>query len=154
MGVRKIQELHRIENHMHIVYTMTHQNKTFYEKEVERIIKESNIPHHHYAHTRKSKGFMEKYFAEKINLEAIAESAFMSRFHFIRVFQQIYGMTPRQYLKDMRIAKARELLLAGRPIAEVCFDVGYESLPTFSRIFKSGTGLSPKKFQEAALLNP
>ncbi len=67
----------------------------------------------------------------------------MSRFHYIRVFQQIYGVTPRQYLRDVRIAKAKKLLKKGGPVTRVCLEVGYESLPTFSNAFKRATGYAP-----------
>jgi AraC-like DNA-binding protein len=57
-------------------------------------------------------------------------------------------MTPRQYLRDLRIENARELLKKGHSVTQVCFDVGYDSLPTFSKVFKRGTGHSPKAYQK------
>ena len=80
---------------------------------------------------------MDRYYAEKIELNDLAAAAFMSRFHYVRMFQQMYGLTPRVYLRDLRIAKAKALLIEGLPITQVCFDIGYESLPTFSAAFKS-----------------
>nr|WP_281223011.1 AraC family transcriptional regulator [Photobacterium sanguinicancri] len=53
---------------------------------------------------------MEKYYAENIELNDLAKAAFMSRFHYARVFKKMYGVTPRNYLKDMRISKANALL--------------------------------------------
>ena len=132
---------------------MTKRSKTFYEQEVERLIKEDALSKHHYIYIRQSKVFMEKYHGDKIKLEQIAAAAFMSRFHYIRIFQQVYGMTPRQYLRDLRIAKAKELLKKGFSITRVCFDVGYDSLPTFSKIFKRGTGYSPKAYQDLNISN-
>lgn len=121
--------------------------KTFYEQEVDRIANEHGLPEHHYVQVRQSKAFMEKYLSEKIHLEKIAAAAFMSRFHYIRVFQQVYGLTPRQYLRDIRINKAKQLLKKGLSITHVCFEVGYDSLPTFSSAFKRGTGHSPQAYQ-------
>ncbi len=97
---------------------------------------------------------MEQYHGEKIELEEIAAAACMSRFHYIRIFEQVYGLTPRQYLRDLRIEKAKELLKRGHTVTQVCFDVGYESLPTFSKVFKRGTGYSPKAYQEINISNP
>lgn len=128
---------------------MEEQTKTFYELEVERIIRDSPLPEYYYVYVRQSKSFMENHYAEKIGLETIAASAFMSRFHFIRVFQLVYGMTPRQYLRDLRIGKAKELLKKGYGVSEVCFEIGYESVPTFSKVFKLGTGQSPKAYRES-----
>lgn len=133
---------------------MNKRPKTFYEQEVERIMKEHALPEHYYAYIRQSKAFMEKYHGDKIELDVIAAAAFMSRFHYIRIFQQVYGMTPRQYLRDLRIQKAKELLKKGYSVTSVCFDVGYESLPTFSKVFKRGTGYSPKAYQELNISNP
>jgi AraC-like DNA-binding protein len=132
---------------------MNKRPKTFYEQEVERIVKEHALPQHHYAYIRQSKAFMEKYLGDKIELNEIATAAFMSRFHYIRIFQQVYGRTPRKYLRDLRIEKAKELLKKGHSLTGVCFDVGYESLPTFSNIFKRGTGYSPKAYQELNMSN-
>ena len=129
-------------------------SKTFFEQEVERLMKDDSLPDHHYAYIRQSKAFMEKYYGEKIELEKIAAAAFMSRFHYIRIFQQVYGRTPRQYLKDLRIEKAKELLKKGNPVSQTCFDVGYSSIQTFSRIFKQGTGYSPGAYQKLNNSNP
>jgi AraC-like DNA-binding protein len=127
---------------------MTKLSKTFFEQEVERIMSDHGLPEHYYAYLRQSKAFMEKYHSDKIELDEIAAAAFMSRFHYIRIFKQVYGMTPRQYLRDLRIENARELLKKGHSVTQVCFDVGYDSLPTFSKVFKRGTGHSPKAYQK------
>lgn len=127
--------------------------KSFFEQEVDRIAKEHGLPEHHYIQVRQSKAFMEQYLSEKIELDSIAAAAFMSRFHYIRIFQKVYGLTPRQYLKDLRINKAKELIKQGMPVTQVCFEVGYDSLPTFSSAFKRGTGNSPKAYQELEISN-
>jgi AraC-like DNA-binding protein len=132
---------------------MNEPTKTFFEQEIERITREHGLPAHHYAHVRQSKVFMEKYHGDKIQLDKIAAAAFMSRFHYIRIFQQVYGRTPRQYLRDLRVEKAKDLLKKGYSITQVCFDVGYDSLPTFSKVFKRGTGYSPKAYQELNISN-
>ena len=126
---------------------------TFFEKEIDRLAKEYGLPEHHYMYVRQSKTFMEKYYSDKIELDQIAAAAFMSRFHYIRIFQQVYGMTPRQYLRDLRIKKAKELLKKGHSVTQVCFDVGYDSLPTFSKVFKRGTGYSPREYRQLNISN-
>jgi AraC-like DNA-binding protein len=128
-------------------------SKTFFEAEIERIMREHALHDHYYVQARQSKAFMDKHYNEKIGLDEIAAAAFMSRFHYIRIFQQVYGVTPRQYLRDLRIAKAKELLKQGHSVIEVCFAVGYESLPTFSKVFKRGTGHSPRAYQELNVRN-
>ena len=127
---------------------MNFKSKTFYQQQLEKIAQNHLLMEHQYVQIRQSRTFMEKYLAENIELENMAAAAFMSRFHYIRIFKQIYGITPRQHLRDLRINKAKELLKQGVPVTQVCYDVGYESLPTFSNAFKRGTGYSPKEYQK------
>ena len=126
---------------------MGNTGKTFYQQALERISRRDSHRKYLYIQIRQSKAFMDQYYGEKIELDKIAASAFMSRFHFIRMFQQVYGVTPRHYLRDVRLSRARKLLMEGAPVTGVCLDVGYESMPTFSLAFKRGTGYSPKEFQ-------
>lgn len=133
---------------------MTDKPKTFYAQEVERYAAQLALHEHQYLLIRQSKAFIEKYSAEKIELENMASAAHMSRFHYIRVFQRVYGLTPRQFLRDLRISRAKELLKAGQSVTWVCLEVGYESLPTFSSAFKRGTGYSPQAYQNLHKRNP
>lgn len=126
---------------------MTGKTKTYFEMQLDRIAKENYLPGYYYVQVRQSKAFMEKYFSEKIELEKIASAAFMSRFHYIRIFKKVYGRSPRQYLRDLRINKGKELLKRGLEISEVCNQVGYDSLPTFCNTFKKATGYSPGEYQ-------
>ena len=93
-----------------------------------------------------AKLFIDTNFADRIDLNAIADEAYFSKFHFIKQFKAIYKRTPHQYLIYVRIEKARELLQAGTPVSEVCFSVGFESLPSFSGLFKRLTGMSPSSY--------
>lgn len=128
--------------------------KTFYEQEIDRLSAQIPLYEHHYLLIRQSKAFIEASLAQPIELDEMAEVACMSRYHFIRVFQKVYGTTPRQYLRDLRIHKAKTLLKSGLPVTQVCLDVGYASLPTFSKVFKQGTGFSPKTYQLLNHRNP
>jgi AraC-like DNA-binding protein len=123
------------------------RQKTYYESEVDRIAAAYGLPEYQYRQIRQSKDFMLKFYGEKIELDQMALAACMSRFHYIRLFQHVYGITPRQFLRDIRIGKAKELFKAGHAVAEVCYEIGYESVPTFSRAFKKGTGWSPAEYQ-------
>ena len=132
---------------------MTAKKKTFYERELERLAAEQARMDHLYALIRQSKAFIDKCHTEKIELDTMAAAAFISRFHYIRIFKQVYGVTPRQYLRDLRITKAKALLQKGQPVTQVCHAVGYTSLPTFSSAFKRGTGYSPREYQKMNLRN-
>ena len=126
---------------------MSANSKTYFESEVDRFYDEKLFRPELYVQVRQSRAFMERYYTEKIKLNDLAAAAFMSRFHYVRMFQRMYGLTPRCYLKDLRISNAKKLLKKGLPITQVCFDVGYESLPTFSVVFKKCTGYTPSEYQ-------
>lgn len=126
---------------------MSESVKTYFELELDRLYSEVLFKPQFYAQVRQSKNYMEKHFAENITLNDLAAVASMSRFHYLRIFQMMYGLTPKNYLRDLRISNAKSLLIKGLPITHVCFDVGYESLPTFSTVFKKHTGYTPTQFQ-------
>jgi AraC-like DNA-binding protein len=83
-----------------------------------------------------AKLFIDNHFAEKIDLNNIADEAYFSKFHFIRLFKKIYGKSPHQYLTWVRIEKAKELLQKGESVTDVCFRVGFESVSSFTALFK------------------
>lgn len=87
-----------------------------------------------------AKLFIDTHYAEKIDLENISDEAYFSKFHFIRLFKTVYGKTPHQYLKATRIEKAKQLLREGRPVSDACFLVGFDSLSSFSGLFKRMVG--------------
>lgn len=122
--------------------------KTFYEEIIELFSKKNSANAHYFVNLRISKHFMNQKYAENIQLYDIANAAHMSCYHYIRIFQRVYGITPRKYLRDLRISKAKELLKQGVPVTTACLSVGYTSLPTFSLVFKKGTGTSPKNYQK------
>lgn len=128
--------------------------KTFYEQEIERLTAEYGLPEYQYAQVRKSKKLMDERYSEKINLEKLSREACMSRFHFIRIFRHVYGQTPRQYLRDVRILKAKKLLKSGASVSQACLGVGYGSLSTFSAAFRRGTGSSPRDYRKLHFSNP
>jgi AraC-like DNA-binding protein len=98
-----------------------------------------------------SKLFMDEHFSDNINLEEIADEAYFSKFHFIRLFRKIYGKTPHQYLTTVRIEKAKELLLTDASVTEVCFSVGFDSVSSFTGLFKRCTTLTPSAYQQQKL---
>lgn len=95
-----------------------------------------------------AKLFMDSNYANKIDVDNIADEALFSKFHFIRLFKEIYGKTPYQYLKTVRIEKALQFLKEGKTVTESCFSVGFDSLSTFSGLFKRMTGESPSGYSK------
>jgi AraC-like DNA-binding protein len=95
-----------------------------------------------------AKLFIDTHFAEKIDLDNIADEAFFSKFHFIRLFNDIYKKTPHQYLSFTRIEKAKQLLKSGLPVAQVCYAVGFESVSSFTGLFKRLVSQTPAVYQQ------
>jgi AraC-like DNA-binding protein len=100
-----------------------------------------------------AKLFIDNRYADKIDLDNISDEAYFSKFHFIRLFKTIYGKTPHQYLKYVRIEKAQQLLREDNPVSNTCFLVGFDSLTSFSGLFKRVVGISPSAYlaQQQAL---
>lgn len=96
-----------------------------------------------------AKLFIDRHFCEKINLDEIAEEASFSRFHFIRLFRQAYGDTPHQYMMSLRMREAERLMEnANLKIQDICFQVGFESIGTFTTRFTKIYGMSPRARQK------
>lgn len=93
-----------------------------------------------------AKIFIDTHYAEPIDLNNIADEANFSKFHFIKQFKYIYHKTPHQYLTSVRIGKAMELLKAGTSVSIVCYAVGFESLGSFSGLFKRIVGTTPSDY--------
>ncbi len=96
----------------------------------------------------RAKLFIDKHFDEEIDLDNIAGEARFSKFHFIKLFKAIYKKTPYQYLTIVRLEKAKILLKEGVIASHVCYAVGFDSIPSFSNLFRSKTGTSPAVYQQ------
>ena len=94
-----------------------------------------------------AKLFIDDNFAEPIDAGDIADEACYSKFHFIRTFKTIYGRTPHQHLTHVRVEKAKEMLELGTSVTDTCFAVGFDSLGSFTRLFKSRVGFTPSEYQ-------
>jgi transcriptional regulator GlxA family with amidase domain len=92
---------------------------------------------------------MDRRYADGLEIEALAHSVHFSRAHFIRSFRAAFGEPPHRYLQRRRIERAMALLRqTDRPVTEICFDVGFASLGTFSRTFSEVIGISPSAYRE------
>jgi AraC-like DNA-binding protein len=93
--------------------------------------------------------YLDTHYAQEIDLETLAQMECTSQYHLIRVFSRYFGITPRQYLINKRISAAKKLLRSGASVSDACYNVGYESLGSFSNLFRAKTGLSPSAFRRA-----
>ena len=92
--------------------------------------------------------FMNDHLASELTTEELARMFHLSPNYFTQQFKEMLGVTPIQYLKRMRLAKAKELLrVTGMSITEIASAVGME-LHYFSRLFKSSENFSPKEYRQ------
>ena len=91
---------------------------------------------------------MREHLDEPLSLKEMARIAYISPYHFNRVFHQITGLPPTKFLYAMRLEAAKRLLLmTNESVTDICFEVGYNSLGTFIRRFNELSGVSPRRFR-------
>lgn len=98
-----------------------------------------------------AKRYIDNHFTERILVRDMAKEACFSKYHFLRLFKKAYGQTPHAYLTSLRIKQAKVLLLEEESITQVCFALGFESVPSFTKLFKRHTGYSPQQYLALAL---
>ena len=91
---------------------------------------------------------MRSRLSEPLNLKGMAEIAYFSPFHFNRVFKELTGVPPIQFLYALRLQRAKELLQAtDLSVTNICLEVGYNSLGSFTNRFTELVGLSPNAYR-------
>lgn len=87
--------------------------------------------------------------SEPLTVAQLARTAGVSRYHFLRLFRDGFGETPHQYLVRVRLERARKLLAAdAASVTEVCMEVGFSSLGSFSALFAKRVGLPPSGYRK------
>lgn len=99
------------------------------------------------AHLRRARDFMDRNFAEPLDVSAMARTALMSPAHFSRKFRAAYGETPYSYLMTRRIERAKALLRRGMTVTDTCVTVGCTSLGSFSSRFTEIVGETPSQYR-------
>ena len=91
---------------------------------------------------------MDRAYARPLDVDELAGIACVSRAHFIRTFKATFGETPHRYLQRRRVERAMYLLRSSdRTVTDVCMEVGFSSLGTFSRTFRDIVGETPSQFR-------
>ena len=94
---------------------------------------------------------MDRTYAQPLDIPTLAQIAHVSEAHFIRTFRATFGETPHRYLQRRRVERAMYLLRStDRSVTEICLDVGFTSLGTFSRTFRAVVGTSPSVYRQGA----
>ena len=102
-------------------------------------------------HLLRARDAMDRAYAQPLDVPALAQVAHVSEAHFIRTFKATFGETPHRYLQRRRIERAMFLLRqTDTSVSDVCLEVGFASLGTFSRTFSSIVGVSPTAYRASA----
>jgi len=96
----------------------------------------------------KARDFIDRHYAKPLTIDRLSSLAGLSPFHFIRAFRDAFGQTPHQYLRDRRIERAKELLVTTPlPVTEICDQIGFQSLGSFSSLFRRVAKETPAEFR-------
>lgn len=99
---------------------------------------------------RLARRFLDRNYDSPVTIEQVSREVALSPYHFIRLFRRVYRQTPHQYLVQQRIARAKELLrTTDTPITDICMQVGFESLGSFSTLFSKVAGISPSAYRSS-----
>ena len=98
---------------------------------------------------------MDREYAEPLDVPALARIALVSEAHFIRTFAVAFGETPHRYLQRRRVERAMYLLrTSDTSVTDVCLEVGFSSMGTFSRTFRGIVASSPSAYRAAGRAAP
>lgn len=97
----------------------------------------------------RAKQFIDERYNEDLSLEQVAKSVHTSTFYFCKLFKKMTGENFTDYLSRVRIAKAKNLLLnPDLRIGEIAYEVGFQSLTHFNRVFKKVLGVAPTEYRK------
>jgi AraC-like DNA-binding protein len=109
----------------------------------------TRVPEELLVHLRRARDAVDREYAEPLDLDGLAATAGVSKYHFLRCFAATYGKTPAVYLAERRVERAQDLLRATNlTVTEVCHLVGYTSLGSFSSKFREVVGMTPSAYQD------
>ncbi|HMC01904.1 MAG TPA: AraC family transcriptional regulator [Flavobacteriaceae bacterium] len=95
-----------------------------------------------------AKQFLDKSYQDDISLDILINEANISKYHFIRLFKNTYGITPHKYLTEKRLKIAKmELESTKESVSDICFKVGFSSVSSFCNLFKKVTRQTPLEYR-------
>lgn len=110
-------------------------------KGIQKVI---NLKHDHPIY--KSIKYIQENLKNQISINKLANDVNMSESNFCNSFKKIIGMTPKEYITNLKLSKAKEML-KNQNVTEVAYDLGYDSISHFIAIFKNKYGMTPKQYK-------
>ncbi|MEM9986886.1 MAG: AraC family transcriptional regulator, partial [Bacteroidota bacterium] len=96
-----------------------------------------------------ARAYMHSHLDEVLDLDTLSQVACLSKYHFIRLFKEAFGQTPRQYLIAQRLEQASSLLIhTKKTFHEICQEVGLKDSSSFGRLFKRTFGATPHLYRQ------
>jgi AraC-like DNA-binding protein len=115
---------------------------------VPTIYRRNLVEHETFLRLRESRDWLATQHGRRVTLAEAAARAGYSPFHYLRLFERAFGETPHEFVTRLRLVRAKQILrTATDPVTEICFDLGYESLGSFSTLFRREVGLAPSQFR-------
>ncbi|AZA86582.1 AraC family transcriptional regulator [Chryseobacterium shandongense] len=96
--------------------------------------------------------YIRKNLHQKLSIDSIAKMAYVSKSNFFRMFRDELGTSPNEFILHERISRAKELLKSRNSIKETAFQTGFSDANYFTRVFKQLVGMTPKSYQDKAIL--
>jgi AraC family transcriptional regulator len=90
-------------------------------------------------------------YCTSLTIDQLAQTSCLSPFHFKRLFKEVVKETPYQYIKLLRLQRAKELLSTDHPVNEICRNVGWDDPSSFIRLFKKYNGLTPGDYRKITI---
>lgn len=94
------------------------------------------------------KGYVDVHAGDALDLDRLAKTAGVSKFHLVRLFRETEGTTPWAYVRTLRIQKAKELLDSDLPLVDVALQSGFYDQSHLSRVFREAVGKTPGQYRE------
>ena len=93
--------------------------------------------------------YIKSHYFEEITVTQVADYVGISRKYLFAIFKERWGISPKDYIMDQRINRAKDFLRdSSLPVSHIAYSVGYKDSMTFSKMFKVKTGLSPSQYRE------
>lgn len=106
------------------------------------------IKHFQYRKICLGRSFLAERYSGSFNLAEAAKYSCMSQYHFSRVFTKTFGESPYEYIVRLRIEKAKNMLITENfSVSEICEEIGYSSIGSFSFLFHKKVGMSPTQYR-------
>jgi AraC-like DNA-binding protein len=121
------------------------------DNDMEQAVVRESTTRLHYESVKRAIAEMRRQIGQPLSLRSLAKIGFASPYHFTRTFRSVTGLPPLHFLSALRLDAARTLLLHTRSkVIDICYDVGYSSVGTFTRRFTGSFGVSPRQFRALA----